>query len=113
LQDVKNWYETEGSIGRGNKKIVFSQEDRRPLEEIREVLRRESGFKKCTISRMSTGYNLQLPIEESARFVKYFKERVKTAKATNNSEELQRLILAPAKLTRRERRRAREILLSQ
>ncbi len=112
LQDVENWYETEGSVGRMHKKILFSQKDRRPLEEISEVLRRELGFKKCPISRMSSGYNLQLPIEESAMFVKFFKGRVKTSKALRDLEELERLILAPPKLMRHERRRAREILLS-
>jgi hypothetical protein len=27
LQDVENWHETEGSIGRRNKKLLFSQKD--------------------------------------------------------------------------------------
>jgi hypothetical protein len=112
LQDVENWYETEGSIGRKNKKVLFSQKDRRPLEEIGRVLQRELGFERCPISQMSSGYNLQLPIEESAKFVGFFKGRVKTAKAFQDLDELEKLILGPARLVRRERRRAREILLS-
>jgi hypothetical protein len=112
LQDVENWFETEGSVGRRHKKVLISQKDRRPLEEICKVLRRELGFKNCPITHSSTGYNLQLPIEESAKFVKFFKTRVKTAKALKDLEELERLILGPAKFVRRERRRAREALLS-
>ncbi len=96
-----------------HKKILFSQKDRRPLEEICKVLRRELGIERCPITHMSSGYNLQLPIEESAKFVKFFKGRVKTTKALRDLEELERLILGPAKHLRRERRRAREILLSQ
>jgi len=95
-----------------HKNILFSQIDRRPLEKICKVLRRELGFKNCPIARMSTGYNLQLPSEESAKFVKFFKARVKTAKALRDLEELEQLIRAPAKLVRRERRRAREALFS-
>jgi len=95
-----------------HRKILFGQKDRRPLQEIRKVLRREPGVKGCPIARMRSGYNLQLPIEESAKFVKFFKARVKTIKALRDLEELERLILAPAKLVRRERKRAREILLT-
>ncbi len=113
LQDVENWYETEGSVGRMHKKIRFSQKDRRPLEEICKVLRRELGIKRCPIAQMSSGYNIQLPIEESAKFVKFFKGRVKTAKALRDLKELERLILGPAKHLRRERKTAREILLSR
>lgn len=93
---MENWYETEGSVGRRNKKILPSQKDRRPLEEICKVLRRELGIKRCPIAGTISGYNIQLPIEESAKFVKFFKGRVKTAKAVRDLEELERLILCPA-----------------
>lgn len=109
---MENWYETEGSVGRRNKKILISQKDRRPLEGICKALRR-GGLRDAPISGTSSGYNIQLPIEESAKFVKFFKGRVKTAKALRDLEELERLILGPAKHLRRERSRAREILLSK
>ena len=76
-------------------------------------LAEELGIERCPISRTTNGYNLQLTIEESAKFVKFFKGRVKTAKALRDLEELERLILGPAKHLRPERRRAREILLSK
>jgi hypothetical protein len=73
---------------------------------------RELGFEECPISQMSSGYNLQLPIDESANLVRFFKGRVKTAKAFEDLEEPGKLILGPARLVKRELRRAREILLS-
>ncbi|MDV3277309.1 MAG: hypothetical protein LYZ69_02440 [Nitrososphaerales archaeon] len=111
LRDVENWFETEGSVGRLHRRIVITQRDPRPLEKIRGALRRELGIEKCRIARKNTGYDLWLPIEESAIFAKHFKSRVKTEKAVRDLE-LERLILEPAKTVRKTRKKAREILLS-
>jgi hypothetical protein len=114
LQDVENWYETEGSIGRRNKNIQLTQKDREPLERICRALGRGLGIVNCPIHQSGKdAYQLQLPIEESANFVRYFKDRVKTRKAKADMEELERLIMGPSKReTRPERKRARAVLFS-
>ena len=113
LQDVENWYETEGSINKMNKRIHISQKDTEPLERICEALERELGIRGCHIYTGRTPSALQLPIEDSAKFVRYFKDKVKTRKARADLEQLERLILAPAKCLTAKRIRARKTLLRE
>lgn len=111
MRDVENWFETEGSAQRKQRLVVITQSDREPLEKICKALGR-IGIRKRPIFRGSTAYNAVLPLEESAKFIKFFKPRVKTAKALRDLEDLEKRILEPAKHLVKSRRRAREILLS-
>ncbi|MDV3293363.1 MAG: hypothetical protein LYZ70_03745 [Nitrososphaerales archaeon] len=52
-----------------------------------------------------------MPIEEGAKFVRYFKSRVKTEKAFGDLEGLEKSILGPAKCVQKQRKRARQALL--
>jgi hypothetical protein len=113
LQDVENWYETEGSISRKGRRVNFAQKEREPLEKIARALRTMPGIKRCPTYPASVGgYQTELPLVESATFVKHFKGRVKTRKARSDLEELERLILERPKEMHEARRRAQEILLS-
>ena len=108
---MENWFETEGSINRENKRVHISQKDTEPLEKIRRALEKELGISEGRIYTGKTAGALQLPIEDSAKFVRHFKNRVKTEKARADLEELERLILAPAKVLTTRRMRARNTLL--
>lgn len=113
LQDVENWFETEGSVGDRKKHIYFSQKDKAPLKRIRRALRTELGIKKCPIAPAGAGgWQIWLPLEESAKLARALLPRVKTKKALRDLERLKETILAPSMRTLKPRRRAREVFLS-
>ena len=113
LQDVENWYETECSISRKNRRVNLAQKEREPLEKIAWALRTMLGIELCPIYPASVGgYQIELQLVESATFVKHFKGRVKTRKIRNDLEQLERLILERPREMHRARRRAQETLLS-
>ncbi|MDV3278235.1 MAG: hypothetical protein LYZ69_07200 [Nitrososphaerales archaeon] len=112
MQDVENWYEAEGTIGKTEGRVLISQKDREVLKKLCQALRRGLGIERCPIYAAGLdGYELQLPIDEAAKFVRYFKDRVKTKKARWDMEELEKAILRPVRQVRQVRRRARETLL--
>ena len=113
LQDVENWFETEGSVGDRKKRIYFSQKDDEPLKRIRRALLKELGIKKCPIIPAGAGgWQIWLPLEESARLAKALLPRVKTRKAWRDLERLRKNVLAPSRITLEPRRRAREVFRS-
>jgi len=114
LQDVENWFETEGSVGDRREHIYFSQKDKGPLRRIRGALRKELGIKKCPIIPAGAGgWQIWLPLEESAKLTRALLPREKTRKAWRDLSRLRKNILSPARENKVSRRNAREILLSR
>ncbi len=87
MQDVENWFETEGSVARRTGIILITQKRKKPLQKLRRALKRHAGMTACPILRSGAGgYAIQLGLEDSARFVRVFKKGVKTAKAMKDLE---------------------------
>jgi hypothetical protein len=114
LQDVKNSFETEGSVGDRKKHIYFSQKDEEPPKRIRRALKTGLGIKKCLIVPAGAGgWQIWLPLEESARLTRPLLPRVKTRKARRDLERLRETMLAPSRKTLKPRRQARAVFLSR
>lgn len=74
---MENWYEAEGSIGGVEGRVLISQKDREVPKKLREARGKGWGIERCPIYAAGPeGYELQLPIDEAAKLVRYFKDRV-------------------------------------
>jgi hypothetical protein len=111
LTDLENWFETEGGINRRDGRVNFTQKDKECLDKICEALREELGVVRCPIHELNHGsFQIQLPIDESARFLVAMKHRVKTKKAYVSLQELERCLRRPRKALRKVTLRVYEIL---
>ena len=92
LQDLENWFETEGSVAKRTGVVLITQKAREPLQKLRGALKKHAGLVGCPILKSgANAYAIRLGVEDSARFVMAFKKRVKIAKALKDLRAEQRL----------------------
>jgi hypothetical protein len=112
--DVENWFETEGGINRRDGTMNFTQKDKECLDKICEALNAELGIIRCRMHQLTRGsFQIQLPIDESARFLVALRPRVKTRKAFDNLQGIERRLLRPRKTPRKVTLKVYEILGGQ
>lgn len=104
---VENWFETEGGVARRTGVILIAQKRKEPLQKLRGALKKDAGLAGRPMLRSGVeGHAIQLGAEDSARFVRTFKKRVKIAKALRDLEIAERRLrrkgkryLGPARRT--------------
>lgn len=111
MTDVEKWFETQGGVNRSHGTVNFTQKDKKCLDMICEALREKLGVVRCPIYELNHGsFQIQLPIDESAKFIVAMKSRVKTRRAYNGLLEIERVLLRPRKRPRKVTLRVFEIL---
>jgi hypothetical protein len=111
LQDVENRFETEGSVAKRTGVIQITQKTKEPLRKLCGALKKQAGLAGSPIPRSGvTGYAIQLGVQDSARFLRTFKKRVKTANALKDLERAEQRLRRKRKQYSRPARRAIQIL---